>query len=221
MRMMRLSRYAGNPNIGVFAVVNESLGFVACDASQEFIKDLEEILQVETFMTTVAGSFVVGSLVAMNSYGAIVSNLTEEKELSIIREHIPVDTIEDKMNAAGNNILVNDYGAIVSPDIGKKAEKTIADIFRVEVVKASIAGCTTVGSVCRANNKGCVCNPDATDEEMALIHDVLKVEARRASVNHGIRYLGAGILTNSKGALIGDDTTPIEMGKIEDGLNLF
>jgi translation initiation factor 6 len=219
--MMRLSRYAGNPNIGVYAVVNESLGFVACDASLEFMKDLEEILEVKTFMTTVAGSYVVGSLVAMNSYGAIVSNLTEEKELSFIREHIPVDTIEDKMNAAGNNILANDHGAIISPDIGTHAEQTIRETLGVEVVKASIAGCNTVGSVCCVTNKGCVCNPDVTDEEMALIQDVLKVEARRASVNHGIRYLGAGILANSKGALIGDLTTPIEMGKIEDGLNLF
>ncbi|MFA6805383.1 MAG: translation initiation factor eIF-6, partial [Candidatus Methanomethylophilaceae archaeon] len=81
--------------------------------------------------------------------------------------------------------------------------------------------CNTVGSVCVATNKGCICHPDTTDEELEVISDILKVEAKRASVNHGVKYLGAGILANSKGALIGDDTTPIEMGKIEDGLNLF
>ncbi len=219
--MMRLSRYSGNPNIGVYAVVNESLGFVACDASPEFVKDMQTVLGVETFMTTVAGSFVVGSLVAMNTFGAVASNMAESKEVSLIGEHIPVGTIEDKMNAAGNNILVNDHGAIISPEMGKNAEKTISDILQVEVVKSSIAGYDTVGSVCRVTNTGCVCTADATDDDISLIKDVLKVEARRASVNHGIQYVGAGILANSKGALVGDQTTPIEMGRIEDGLNLF
>jgi translation initiation factor 6 len=33
--------------------------------------------------------------------------------------------------------------------------------------------------------------------------------------------VGAGIVANSKGALVGDETTPIEMGRIEDGLVLY
>jgi translation initiation factor 6 len=47
------------------------------------------------------------------------------------------------------------------------------------------------------------------------------VEAKKGSVNHGSKHVGAGILCNSKGALVGDETTPIEMGKIEDGLALY
>ena len=219
--MMRLSRYGGSPNIGVYAVVNESLAFVACDATPEFIKNLEQTLEVQTFMTTVAGSFVVGSLVAMNSYGAIVSNMVEEKELKNLGDMIKVSVIEDNMNAAGNNILVNDKGAIIGNELGKSAEKTIADTLNVDVVRSNIGGYSTVGSVCAVTNKGCICCPEATDEDLDLIMDVLGVEAKRTTVNHGVRYIGAGVLANSKGALIGDETTPIEMGKVEDGLNLF
>ena len=87
---------------------------------------------------------------------------------------------------------------------------------------SSIAGCNTVGSVCRANNKGCVCHMDTSDEEVQLIKDVLKVqEVVRTSVNHGSRMVGAGVVANSKGAVVGDETTPIEMGKLEDGLLLY
>jgi len=221
MSMMRFSRYAGNPNVGVYAAVNENLGFVATDADPAFMKDVEETLGVEMFMTTVAGSFVVGSLVAMNSNGLIVSEMVDGKEFKLFSEHIEVGVIDDRMNAAGNNILVNDYGAIVSPEMGRKAMETIEDVFGVEAVRSTIAGYTTVGSVCRATNKGCVCGTDATDEDIALIKDVLGVEAIRSTVNHGIKYLGAGILANSKGAVVGDLTTPIEMGKIEDGLVLY
>ena len=52
------------------------------------------------------------------------------------------------------------------------------------------------------------------------MREVLKVDVQRSTVNHGSKYIGAGILANSKGALVGDETTPIEMGRIEDGLSL-
>ena len=219
--MMRFSRYAGNSNIGVFTAVNESFAFIAGDAAPEFVKDVEEALQVETKLMTVAGSFVIGSLVVMNSNGAVVSGLADPREVEIISERIECTPIDDPLNAAGNNILANDKGAIVNPEYSKDLIKVISDALGVECVPASIAGINTVGSVCVATNKGCVCHADASEDDMNLIQDVLKVEAIRSSVNHGSRMVGAGILANSKGALIGDDTTPIEMGKIEEGLALY
>jgi len=218
---MRFSRYAGNPNIGVFAVANESVSFIAGDADPLFVKDVEEALQVETHLTTVAGSFVVGSLVVMNSNGAVVSGLSDEKELAEIRKSLPVFALDDALNAAGNNILANDKGALVNPEYSDKVVKAISDALGVECVPASIAKVNTVGSVCKVTNTGCICHADASDEDLALIKDVLKVEAQKTSVNHGSRMVGAGVLANSKGALVGDITTPIEMGKIEDGLNLY
>jgi len=169
----------------------------------------------------VAGSFVIGSLVVMNSNGAVVSGLADPREIETIGKCIKCTPIEDPLNAAGNNILANDKGAIVNPQYSKALVKVISDALGVECVQTSIAGVNTVGSVCRATNIGCVCHADASDEDMKLIQDVLKVECIRTTVNHGSRMLGAGILANSKGALIGDDTTPIEMGKIEEGLALY
>ncbi len=219
--MLRLSRYGGNPNIGVFAVANESFAFVAGDASPEFVRDLEEVLDVKTTMMTVAGSFVVGSLVVMNSNGAVVSGLADGREVSIISECLPCHVLDDPLNAAGNNVLANDNGAVVNPLYGQDVIDAISDALGVECVPATIAGCNTVGSVCKANNKGCICHADASDDEVQLLSDVLGVEVRRTTVNHGSRVVGAGVVANSKGALIGDETTPIEMGKIEDGLGLY
>ena len=219
--MMRYSRYAGTSNIGVFTAVNESVAFIAADAAPEFVKDVEEALQVKTQLMTVAGSFVIGSLVVMNSNGAVVSGLADPREVEIISSFLPCTLIEDTLNAAGNNILANDNGAIVNPEYSDEMVKLISDALGVECVRASISGINTVGSICKATNKGCVCHVDASDEEIKLIQDVLKVESIRSTVNHGARMVGAGILANSKGALIGDDTTPIEMGKIEEGLALY
>lgn len=219
--MMRFSRYGGSPNIGVFASVNENLAFVAADADPEFIRALESALGVETVSTTVAGSFVVGSLLAMNSNGAVVSGLSEPGEIATIASKIPCTPLNGPNSAAGNNILVNDKAALVSEVLTDAEVKLIQDVLGVECVRGSIAGCNTVGTVCSVTNKGGVCHADASDDEVAMLNDLFKVEFQRTSVNHGIRYVGAGILSNSKGALVGDETTPIEMGRIEEGLALY
>jgi len=218
---MRLTRTDGTFNIGVYAKASDSLAIAAAGSDEYFVKMLNETLEVETVLITAGGSRVVGSLVALNSNGIAVSNMAEEDELKVLREHLPVLRLPDEINAAGNNILVNDKGAIVTPDAEPRTVRNIADVFGVEVVQSTIAGISTVGSVCVVNNKGCVCTADATDEDIALIKDVLKVEAIRTTVNRGAQFLGAGIVANSKGALVGDETTPIEMGRIEDGLVLY
>ena len=186
--MMRLSRYSGNPNIAVFATAGEGLALTAADADPGFIRTLESALGVDVIKVSVGGSFVVGSLVAMNSNGAIVSGLADDGEM---------------------------------PAISEKTAEMIGDILGVEAVRSSIGGINTVGSICRVTNKGCACHMDASDEEIQLIKDVLKVEAVRTTVNHGVRAVGAGIIANSKGAVVGDESTPIELGKIEDALALF
>ncbi len=219
--MMRLSRHSGNPNVGVFAAANESFAFIPADASSEFERAVEGALGVKSFKVTIAGAHVIGSLMAINSNCAVMSGLADAREIEAIEASVPVHLLDDSLNAAGNNILVNDHGAIVSPEYGEAAAKEISEAFGVEVVLSSIAGCNTVGSVCTATNKGCVCHMDASDEELDLIKSVLKVEAVRSSVNHGGRMVGAGLIANSKGAVVGDETTPIEMGKIEDGLVLY
>ena len=219
--MMRLSRYSGNPNLGVYASVSESYAFIASDLGDDYVAEVEQTLDVRGIKTSVAGSFVVGSLMAMNSNGAIVSGLAEETEINRISEFLPVALLSDNMNAAGNNILVNDNGAIINPDMDDSSLREVEDALGVECVRASIAGIKTVGAICVATNKGVAVPPDTTDADIRLIQEVLKVEAVRTTLNHGCRTLSACVLANSKGAVVGDMTTPIEMGKLEDALALY
>lgn len=215
---MRLSRVSGTFNIGVAAAANESLAFVTTDADERFVKDLEEVLGVETIMTTVSGSHVPGALISMNSNGIAMPEISEASEIELAEKYLPVVLLPDWINAAGNVILANDHGAVVSPEMNDATLKAVEDAFCVEAVRSQIAGYNTVGSVCRCTNKGCVCTTDATDDDVELLKEVLHVGVQRSTVNHGAKCVGSGIVANSKGALIGDETTPIEMGRIEDGL---
>jgi len=182
---------------------------------------VEEALGVSSILTTVAGSFVVGSLVAMNSNCAVVSGLAEQAEIEAISSKIKVYVLHSKYNAAGNNILMNDFGAVVNPKIDDRNLKLMEDALGVRCVRSYVAGMDTVGSACKATNKGAVCHPRTSDEELEIIAETLNVDAKRTTLNHGSGLLGPCLLANSKGAVIGDITTPIEMGKLEDALNLF
>ncbi len=217
---MRLSRVAGTPNIGVEAAVSENLAIVSAEADEAFIKDVSEVLGVRAVPTTVSGSHVVGSLVAMNSHGAAVSGLIESAEADLIGKELPMVLLPDYCNAAGNNILANDNGAVLSPEIDAKTADRISEALGIECVRSMIAGCVSVGSVACCTNSGCVVTTEATDDDLQLLREVLKVDVVRTTVNHGSRYVGSGIIANSRGALVGDATTPIEMGRIEDGLAL-
>jgi translation initiation factor 6 len=53
---------------------------------------------------------------------------------------------------------------------------------------------------------------------MALLKDVLRVPARTTTANYGTAQVGACVVANTRGAIIGSRTTPIEMGRLEEGL---
>ena len=68
-----------------------------------------------------------------------------------------------------------------------------------------------------------VCSPGMHCGLNVYVKDgkILKVEGMRTTLNHGCRTLASCVLANSKGAVIGDLSTPIEVGKLEDALALY
>ena len=219
--MMRLSHYNGNPYVGVYCAVNEDLAFVPRDASDNLINDIEVALNVQIVKCSIAGTNLIGSLLSMNSFGAVVSNMTSDAEVEFLSEYLPVYRIQDKVNASGNNILANDKGAIANPDLAKKTVRVIEETLKVDAVQSAIAEHTTVGSVCVATNKGVLCHPASLPEEMELLRRSLKVPVAIGTLNYGAPLVGACMLANSKGAVIGYKSTPIELGRVEDALDLI
>jgi translation initiation factor 6 len=219
--MLKLSSYNGNPYIGVYCVANESLSLVPLDAPQSLIDDIREGLGVEVMQTNLASTTILGSLAAMNSYGAIISSMAALSEVRPIKEHLPmVKRIRDRLNACGNNILVNDHAALVNPELSDQSIRQIEQALQVEVVKGTIAGYTTVGSVCVATNKGILCHPNTSKEEMDMMRSLFKVSTAVGTLNYGAPVVGACMVANSKGAAVGFRSTPIELGRVEDALTL-
>ena len=219
--MLNLSSYNGNQYVGVFSCANENISLIPVDSSDTLVNDLESALQVKCIKMNIASTNLIGALVAMNSYGAIVASVASDSEVEMLSRHLAVYKLDDRYNAAGNNILVNDRGALINPDINPALYRDIADTLQVEVVAGTIAGQNIVGSMAAATNKGMLCHPDSTKAEFEVLHSVLKVKPAIGTLNYGSGMVGACIVANSKGGAVGFRSTPIELGRVEDALGIF
>ena len=220
--MLQLMDFNENPNLGVFCRANDEIVFAMKGLTKKVKKRVSEVLEVTLVEFNISDATIIGSLLSFNSKGMVVTDFVDDDTLSVIeKKGFKVYVIEDKLNAAGNDILVNDKGCLVHPDVSNKSVKKIEDVFGVTVVRGTIAGLKTVGMSAVVTNRGCLCHPKVSDDEKRVIEDVFDVPVMIGTVNHGSPVIGSGLVANSHGAVIGNLTTGIEMGRIEEALGFL
>ena len=129
--------------------------------------------------------------------------------------------MESGVNAAGNLVECNDYGAVVSKSIPTPGVELIGEVLGVKTARTRVAGQDTVGSLLVANNKGILSHPDVTSSEVKVIESVMKVPIMVGTVCFGSPYVGAGCVTSENDALVGSGSTGPELNRIEDALGLI
>jgi translation initiation factor 6 len=214
--MERTITFAGDPNIGVFARVLGDIAIVPPESPEEFKNAVREALGVTLVETTVQGSAIIGSLVAGNSRGVVVSGLATEEEVDRLAEHREVLLLTESMNAAGNVIMANDTFAAVHQDMPAELSQVIGEFLEVEVIHLTLGGVKTVGMAGVATSKGVIVHPRATERQIGMIEEVAGVPVGTGSVNMGGALVGTGLLVNEKGYLAGNATSGFELGRIED-----
>ena len=220
--MLQLLDFNENPNVGVFCRTNDNVAFIRKALSKKVKKKIVAAIDVELVELSIADATIVGSLLAFNSKGAVVTDFVDIDTIKVIKDQgFDVCVISDRLNAAGNDILVNDHGALVHPDLEKESIEEIEATLNVPVSKGTIGSLKTVGMAAVVTNKGLLCHPKVTDEEKRLLEEVFDVNVMIGTVNHGSPVIGSGLVANTKGAIIGKLTTGIEMGRIEEALGFL
>ena len=203
--------------IGVFAKVFNDFAFVPRNIPDETRLSIEETLKVKTAGIIVDNFSLVGTMLVFNSNGIVVSGLSSKDDFSGVdigdRRLV---FLKDRLNAIGNNIITSDRAAIIHPSFTESSEKAIADALGVEVIKSTIAGVKTVGSVAVLNNKGMLVSPEATEDEIKNLGDIFHLPVKTGTANYGSYYIGASILVNCNGIMVGNATTSIELCRIDD-----
>jgi translation initiation factor 6 len=214
--MERTITFAGDPNIGVFARVVGDIVIIPPESPDDFKAAVHAALGAKLVETTIQGSTIIGSLVAGNSRGLIVSGLATEEEVGILSEHREVLLLHESMNAAGNVIMANDTFVAVHPDMPTELAKAIAEFLDVKQIYLTLGGIKTVGMAGVASNKGVIVHPRSTAYEIAHLEAVAKVPVGTGTINMGSGLIGTGLLVNENGYIAGNATSGFELGRIED-----
>lgn len=209
----------GSPYLGVFAAASDQLALLPPAADPGLVRDVSDALRCPVQVMTVGGSSVLGALAALNAQGAVVADIVYDEEEALLRKAgLKVYVLEGKLNAAGNNVLCNDRGALVHPDLTVRQVDGVKEALGVRVERGTVAGIGTVGSAAVCNDKGVLTHPKVTANEKAHLERVLGVPSNIGTVNHGTPYIGAGLVANTHGAAIGRLTTGPELNRLEDTL---
>ena len=220
--------FSGIPTLGVLALTTEEITLLPIFLDKDDVNEISEILNTKCLQINIGGSCLVGSLAVANKYGILLPKIVDKDELAEIKRFLndnnldlTVEIIKSKNTALGNLILTNDKGALISTEL-KEFKKDIEDTLNVEVEVGTIAELPTVGSNAVVTNKGCLTHPLVDDDELEFLKGLFKVEyIGKGTANKGTTSVGACIIANSKGAIVGGDTTGPELLMIEDALGLI
>ena len=217
--MLRAS-FVGSSYVGVFARATDDCLLVRPDVEEDLRSDLADELAVPAITTTVGGSGTVGALAVGNENGLLLSGRATDREVESISDAVdrPVETLPGRINAAGNVVLANDYGAYVHPDLSDGAVEVVERALEVPVERGHLADVATVGTAAVATNRGALCHPKSREPELEALEELLDVRADIGTVNYGAPLVGSGLVANEHGYVVGTDTTGPELGRIEDAL---
>ena len=183
---------------------------------------LSKYLEVsDSIYVSIADTRLLGPMMVMNNNGILVSSITSDEEINILKEksQLNVERLKSKYTAIGNLIATNDHGAIVSP-LCNDVKTQIQDILGVSVISMSISGFIQTGAMIVATNKGAVAYPNASDDEIKTISDILNVNVEPVTINGGIPFLASGIIANSKSVVVGNMTSGPELIMLSRAFNV-
>ncbi len=218
--MIQVTRIFNSPFLGVYLRTWEDYTLVPRNSDRDIKSMASHYLKTEPIEMTIGGSNLLGSMAVMNSNGMIFSNIVTEEELKNIPKDVNYAVLKDNLNAVGNNILANNKAALIHEEFSDESVRTIGEVLGVEVVKGKFKEVRTVGSSGLITSSGLVIPPNMTDDEIDELGKIFGVKGRVGTANFGSLYIGASVVSNSKGALIGEDSTTVEISNIEEALNL-
>jgi len=224
MALERLSVF-GNPNIGVYILATDKYAIVPPGLAPKTLEAISSTLGIDPdsiVETRIAGTVIIGVMASGNSNGIVLPRIVREEEVAAIKRTLDINVavLESRNTAVGNIVLANDKAALVYPELEEPAIKMIKDALGVEVERRTIVHIPTVGSVAVITNKGGLIHPDVSDQELEFLSQFFGVPLDVGTVNFGVPFIKTGLVANSRGALIGEQTTGPELMRIQKALNL-
>ena len=204
--------FEGIPFIGVYGFCTDSAAMIRPNVGKKS-EEIQTVLQTPVVEVTIGKSALLGVFMTGNSTCTVVPYFVEEHEVETLKEHVDVAIYPKKHTALGNLVLANDKGCIISPVLDRAF---FQDALDTEVIRAELAGLSTVGSMGVVTNRAGILHPLLSEEDVEFAEELLRVPCSTATANRGVGYLRLCLLANSHGIIAGRQTTGPELVHIED-----
>ncbi len=204
--------FLGSIHIGVKILCTENIAFIPNNTPLNVQNLVQRALKVK--ITQVSDN-IIGSLAVGNSFGSAVSSVISSEVLNELEStDLPIYQSSEFL-AFGNVVLANDFGGLISPIVPLTIQKAISDTLNIPLEARTIANSDLVGSLAFVTNYGGLFTPLASEEEIFEIKEILHLQqVGVGSVNKGSEFVASGIVGNTKGILVGRETTGIETMEI-------
>ena len=215
-----------SPYAGIFCATNDELTLVPPGIPADDREAVAEALGTTVVEVTVGGGRLLGTLVALNAHGMVVADLISPREHERLTElaaayGLRLAVLDDRANAAGNNLLISDTAGICHPRIAPAAQRAASETLGVELAPLQLLEFETVGMAACVTAKGGLVHAQLPDDEVAALSERFGVAFRHGTVSFGMPLVGAGVVATRHGAICGRATTGIELGRVEEALELF
>lgn len=212
------SAYSNNSFIGLFVKASDSVALAPNQAHPKFISVLSQTLSVPVKTLSLNQSNLIGLSCVMNSSGLVVQSPVDKDEKKLLESiGLPVCMVEGI--SPSMNILANDFGCWISPRVSTHTAQKISKALNVKVNTQpfsipALASCTVV------TNKGFLTTSELTETEIKQMEKIFNVKGGNGTCNLGVPFNSLGVVANSKGALVGYDTSGFEIQRISQALDL-
>lgn len=214
------TNFDGDPNLGLYGFATDKYCIIG---REQYTDKLKGVLKVPVYSWNVFNMDVIRIFSTGNSTGIIVPHILkyyDHEAMGNITKHVEALVIKDNYSSLGNLVLLNDNGIVLSPLL-KKHRSELEKFFGLKCEVTTIAGLNIVGNLGFATNKGCLLHPKVREKEKRLIEKTLGVDSDITTVNFGSPYPGAGLIANSNGLIVSEQSSGPELGRITDVLRFL
>jgi translation initiation factor 6 len=211
------SKFQNNPNVGLYGLATDSYCLLPKNLKKSLVQEIKSVLEVPVYQITIYNTNLIGVFCVGNKDYLFVPSFLPESELKELEKikDVRVVKLETKLTALGNNITLHDDRCLVNPELEMGAKNALKDL-GFKVTPLEIAQIPTVGACTALNSHGCLLHMDVTNAKK--ISSSLKLPVNIGTVNFGSPYVRTGLILNSRGYIIGSETTGPETQRIDEAL---
>ncbi|HIH09682.1 MAG TPA: translation initiation factor IF-6 [Candidatus Diapherotrites archaeon] len=208
-----------SPYVGVFCTVTEEIALAPHSALPKEVQTLEQQLGVSVIRANIGNSSLLGVLSRGLGRKIAASSIIEDIEVSGL-ESQGIEVLKlGGFTSTGNLIALNRNGGIASPLIDDEGLDELKGFFGIKFERMKVADNDLAGASLTVTNKGLIAHPNIREKEFERVQKILKVGGRTTTANYGDLFVGNSVIANTKGAIAGQNTSGIELSKIDEGLS--